>query len=95
MIALQFMGEGEPEFVRGRVYGAESAEDTKKRALLTAMANAGVIECPAYDNWLAALEGRGFAAGELEPAPEYGPGAKVMRWRLTDAGQRWWKELDR
>lgn len=93
---LRFMGQGEPETFRCRVYhpnGDAKGVERQRRDFVQLLATEGVIECPAYDNWLNALADRGYAAGELEPAPEHGPGAKVKRWRLTDAGQTWWRSL--
>lgn len=97
-VTLSFMGHCAPEEFRCRVYtGADQPEgiERKRRNFVAQLAEDGVIECPAYDNWLLALEERGFAFGALVEAPEHGPGAKVKRWYLTGAGQTWWKGLDR
>lgn len=92
MKELSFLGVGEPEAFRCRVYG-ENDDDAKRRAFIEMLAGPGVIDCPAYDAWIDAFESRGQVAGELEPNPD-GPG-KVKRWRLNERGRRWWEEYKR
>lgn len=90
------MGGGEPEAVRCRVYDAgDNAEQERlRRAFLAELAGPGVIDCPAYDPWTAALQVRGWLpdAPEIEPHPD-GSGRKVGRWRLTAAGRAAWAEI--
>lgn len=93
MICLHFMSNPTmPEFFRGRVYGASDEED-RRVAFLEALAGQGVIDCPAYDGWVAALQKRGWLpnAPELEANPD-GEG-KVGRWRLTERGRAEWKAV--
>lgn len=84
------MGQpGHPDVFRCRVYGDQESDDGHDAArvrFIRALAGDGVIECPAYDQWLAALAGRGWLVGELEPNPD-GPG-RVKRWRLSIVGRR-------
>lgn len=92
MATLFPMGdETEPETVRCRVYGGECEDE--RAAFVERLAREGVIDCPAYDPWVAALQARGWlpAAPDLEPNPD-GPG-KVGRWRLTDVGRDEWAKL--
>ena len=89
------MGIGEPEVVRCRIYGA--AEDHDERARLDfvrQLAGPGVIDCPAIDPWVAALQARGWLpeAPALEPNPE-GEG-KIGRWTLTDKGRAEFARLE-
>lgn len=82
------------EAVRCRVYGAEPDENDKARAaFVDRLAGEGVIDCPAYDPWIAKLQERGWLPErpELEPNPD-GPG-KIGRWRLTETGRREWATL--
>jgi antirestriction protein ArdC len=48
---------------------------------------AGVVDCPAYDGFVAALQGRGWLP--LEPELDGNPDGegKIGRWRLTDKGR--------
>ena len=59
MTTLYFMGEGEPETFRARIYGGDTEADKKRLAFLRALATGGVLDCPAYDSWIAALQKRG------------------------------------
>ena len=90
------MGAGEPETFRCRIYGvAEDPEaEAKRRAFLAELAGPGVIDCPAIDPWVSALQERGWLpdSPELEPNPS-GPG-KLGRWRLTDTGRAAWAESE-
>ncbi len=81
------MGVGEPETFRCRIYGGEDDAERERAAFLDQLAGAGVIDCPAIDPWVAALQGRGWlpATPALEPNPE-GEG-KIGRWTLTDKGR--------
>jgi hypothetical protein len=89
MVMMRFMGVGEPEEFRCRVYGCDADEDDEERqrlAFVKSLAGEGVIDCPAYDGWVKALQGRGWLpeTPDREPNPD-GPG-KVGRWRLTARG---------
>lgn len=90
---LLFCGRGEPEEVRCRVYGGTDDADDERVAFVKSLAGGGVIDCPAYDPWVAALQERGWLplTPELEPNPE-GEG-KVGRWRLTDKGRDEWARM--
>lgn len=93
-VALSFMGVGEPETFRCRVYGGDVTRDqneVERRAFVQRLATAGVIDCPAYDEWIAALDARGWVAYRMEPNPA-GEG-RVKRWRLTDVGRVAWEEM--
>jgi hypothetical protein len=88
---LSFMGVGEVEDLRARVYGGEtekSSDERRRSAFVASLAGPGVIDCPAFDPWVAALQRRGWLpeAPQLEPNPD-GPG-KIGRWLLTDLGRR-------
>ena len=88
------MGVGDPEEVRVRVYGGEvDPEDAKLAAFVDRLAGEGVIDCPAYDPWVAALRSQGWlpAGPRLEPNPE-GPG-RVGRWLLTPHGLAEWARI--
>lgn len=84
------MGQtGHAESFRCRVYhdaDADDGHDEERTRFIRALAHEGVIECPAYDQWFAALAGRGWIISELEPNPD-GPG-RVKRWRLSIDGRR-------
>lgn len=87
MSMLSFMGVQEPEEVRCRVYGGEDGDGDEARArFVRQLAGPGVVDCPAFDTWVAALQARGWlpASPDLEPNPD-GPG-KIGRWRLTLVG---------
>lgn len=88
MVTMLFMGVGEPEAFRCRVYGcdAEADEERQRLTFVKQLASDGVIDCPAFDGWVKALQGRGWLPEQpdLEPNPD-GSG-KVGRWRLTAKG---------
>jgi hypothetical protein len=86
MAFLQFMNRGEVEEVRCRVYGADDNGEDERAAFIRELAGPGVIDCPAYDGWVKALQGRGWLPEQpdLEPNPD-GPG-RIGRWRLTAKG---------
>lgn len=88
---LYFMGQGDPEAVRARVYSTAARDE--RADFLDKLAGEGVIDCPAYDAWTAALQARLWlpAAPELEPNPD-GPG-RLGRWRLTDKGRDEWARI--
>lgn len=93
MNTLLFVGDDRSqETFRGRVYGGDTKDDPR-RAFVHALATTGVVDCPAYDPWVAALQERGWLPlqPELEPNPD-GPG-RIGRWRLTPAGVEAWKEM--
>ncbi len=47
----------------------------------------GILDCPAFDAWIAALLARGYVTGELEPnLVPTGPRV-AKRWRLNDRGR--------
>lgn len=85
------MGVGEPEAVRCRVYGGEEVdpeEEAKRRAFVAKLADEGVIDCPAYDPWVAALQERGWLPAR--PDIEFYKAHVVGRWRLTAKGREGW-----
>ena len=84
-VRLSFMGQEPPEDVRCRVYVADDPAEQERVAFVRRLADAGILDCPAYDGWIAALLARGYVTGELEPNPD-GPG-RVKRWRLNDRGR--------
>lgn len=96
MRTLQFMGVEAPEAFRGRVYGSagEDSAELQREAFVKALETTGVIDCPAYDPWVLALQDRGWLASEpeLEPAPD---GGHHGRWRLTPRGRAELRGLDR
>lgn len=82
---LQFMGMGAVETFRGRIYGHAEAVEDERHAFVKALATTGVLDCPAYDGWVRALQ----MAGWLPSEPEYEPaegGGQHARWRLTPFG---------
>ena len=91
MTQLRFMGQDDPEEVRCRVYDGSDDQEAARRAFLENLAGPGVIDCPAYDPWVAALQEREWLprAPDLEPNPD-GPG-RIGRWRLTAKGLREWQ----
>ncbi len=86
MAMLQFMGCGDVVEVRCRVYGGDDQGEDERRAFVVSLAGPGVLDCPAYDGWVKALQERGWLPDEpeLEANPD-GPG-RVGRWRLTAKG---------
>ncbi len=93
MTNLRFMGEGDPEALRGRVYGAPDVDDdfeSKRRAFVEKLAAEGVIEAPAYDEWLARLRQRGWVTDHFEPAPG---GGHYRRWVLSSHGHLEWARI--
>jgi hypothetical protein len=100
MTMLSFMNRCDPEEVRCRVYDGiapatkrVTPDEAKRREFVTELAGPGVIDCPAYDPWVAKLQARGWLPGapKLEPNPD-GPG-KVGRWLLTDLGREEWDRM--
>lgn len=91
---LLFMGLGHPETMRGRIYSAPDPDEVARRDFVRQLAGPGVIDCPAFDGWVAALQARGWlpAAPTLEPNPD-GPG-RVGRWQLTPAGLEAWRSIE-
>lgn len=88
--ALLFMGE-QPEEFRCRIYGAFDVKDERKRAFVEALAGDGVLDAPAYDNWVMSLRERGWIdAPKQEPAPH---GGYFVRWKLSDKGRREWAAM--
>lgn len=87
-MALLFMGVGPEEEFRGRVYGAsdDDEEERRRRAFLEALATEGVLDCPAYDGWILALQDAGWVPSEPEFEPAEG-GGRYARWRLTPRGR--------
>lgn len=81
---LLFMGDpAAAEEFRGRVYASNDEQDEERRAFIDRLATSGVLECPAYDGWLAALEQRGWVRWESEQAPS---GGWYRRWYLSQLG---------
>ena len=97
MTMLRFMGVDEPDEVRARVYGGGDGTDEDeqaRRSFVAELAGPGVIDCPAYDAWIAELNARGWLAPMAkEPNPE-GEG-KIGRWRLNDKGREEWANIQR
>jgi hypothetical protein len=89
MNELKFMGIGDPEAFRCRVYHSETDE---RRNFVEALAGDGVIDCPAYDEWVEAFKKLGWLPElpDFEPNPE-GKG-KIARWRLTEFGREEFKK---
>jgi len=89
MHTLLFMGsEDHVDDVRCRIYGDDTdAQHNYRVSFLRSCAGEGVIDCPAYDGFVAALQKKGWLppCPELEPNPE-GKG-RIARWRLTDIGR--------
>ncbi len=92
MITLQFMGQpGQEEAVRCRVYG-EAKGEPERRAFVERLAGDGVLDCPAFDPWIEALQERGWLDAKpllVEHPTE--PNAKAGLWRLTEFGRRAWE----
>jgi hypothetical protein len=88
------MGAGEPEAFRCRIYGAaEDPDEAKRREFVAQLAGPGVLDCPAIDPWVAALQERGWLpeAPVLEPHPD---GIhKAGRWYITAAGRDAWAAM--
>lgn len=94
MTTLLFMGDPQhQDTVRCRVYGQDE-EDPRER-FLHACAGYGAVDCPAYDEWVAALQARGWLPRKphLVDNPD-GPG-KIGLWRLTEVGRREWAEVQK
>jgi hypothetical protein len=90
-VTLIPMGIGEPETFRCRVYDG-TPDDTRQRSFLEALYTSGVLDCPAYDSAIGALQDRGWVPlePEYEPAPG---GGRYARWRLTEVGRRGWEAV--
>lgn len=92
---LNYMSQGILEEVRCRVYGGDNQDQDEERRsnFVRALATIGVVDCPAYDDWVTALQERGWLPErpELEPNPD-GPG-KIGRWRLTPKGHEEWAKI--
>ncbi len=86
MTELSFMGICDVEPFRARVYGL-AEQDRERLSFLRQLGTTGVLDCPAYDRWIQALQKRGWVPSEpdLEPVPGGGRGNHA-RWRLTPAG---------
>jgi len=101
MTMYSFMGRGQPEEFRCRVYDGTPCkantptdpEEAKRRDFVDLLAGPGAIDCEAYDQWVAALQGRGWLPKEptLEPNPD-GEG-RIGRWRLTAYGRAEWDRM--
>lgn len=89
------MGAGEPETFRCRIYGvAEDPEaESKRRAFLAELAGPGVIDCPAIDPWVRALQARGWLPDRPVMEPHQDGVHKAGRWHLTDKGRAEWAKL--
>lgn len=94
MHKLDFMGHGVEEEFRGRIYGAPVKAD-ERVAFVRRLATVGVIDCPAYDPWVEALQERGWLppTPKLEANPD-GPG-RIGRWALTPFGLEQWAAMAR
>lgn len=82
-----------PEAFRCRIYGTEDSDEAARVAFVERLAAEGVIDCPAYDGWVAALQARGWLPPrpELVPNPD-GPG-RIGRWKLTEHGRTEWAAM--
>lgn len=89
----RLLGEGEPETFRCRVYDSPDPWEARRAAFVELLSGPGVLDCPAYEKWVKALQERGWldASPELERNPD-GPG-RVGRWRLNDRGRREWRAM--
>ena len=90
----EFLFMGQPdhvESVRCRVYDA--TEEDPRAAFLRECEGPGAVDCPAYDQWVAALQERGWlpANPELVPNPD-GPG-RIGLWKLTPRGREEWAAI--
>lgn len=87
MTTLRAMGIGEPEEFRARIYDGTEEEHPSLHQWLRATMTTGALDCPAYDQWVKALQERGWlpAEPEYEPAPG---GGRHARWRMTERGRR-------
>lgn len=93
--ALLFMGdENFEETFRARVYIAEDEQHRRRRAFVEELATNGVIDCPAYDRWVRALQSRGWLDEKpvLEP---FGDGTTRChgRWKLNAKGRTEWAAM--
>lgn len=91
MKELRFMGRGDPEPFRCRIYGDVSDDDKARAAFVERLGTVGVIDAPAWDTWIDALDAAGWLHGSLEPNPE-GDGY-IKRWTLSDYGRAEWAQL--
>lgn len=82
-ITLRFMGEGEPETFRCRVYVSPSSDHDAKDAFVNTLRREGVLDCPAYDEWIAVLREHGWVESKFELLDN---GDRVLRWTLTGRG---------
>lgn len=93
MTVFRFMGVGDPETFRCRVYSDAPDADDRARARFVRDLAAGWVETedgdPRHDAIARLLE-RGYVASEIEPASAHGlgPVGRVKVWRLTDSGRR-------
>lgn len=88
MHELRFMGVGEPEAFRCRIYGADETEQDRLRlALVRELAGPGALETDGNAGAIERLAERGWASDEFEPAPGV-DGGRFRRWRLTESGRR-------
>lgn len=85
------MGRCDPEPFRCRIYGDVSDDDRERAAFIERLGGDGVLDAPAWDTWIDALDARGWIVGELEPNQD-GPG-RVKRWRLTEYGRAEWAQI--
>jgi hypothetical protein len=83
MTMLSFMNRCDPEEVRCRVYDGTTSDsdhvdpdEAKRREFVTELVGPGVIDCPAYDNCVAALQARGW----LPPTPDLEPNPDGQGW---------------
>lgn len=87
MHELRFMGVGEPEVFRCRVYGADDTEQDRLRmALVRELAGPGALESDGNADAIERLAERGWVSDEFEPAPGV-DGGRYRRWRLTESGR--------
>lgn len=90
---LLFMGQPDHvDSVRCRIYDGTDREDPRVE-FLRKCEGSGAVDCEAYDQWVAALQERGWlpAKPELVPNPD-GP-RKIGLWKLTPLGREEWAAI--
>ena len=96
MSALRFMGIGEPETFRCRVYGDEPDPHHAARVQFVSQLATGWVETEDGDPRhaaIAAMAERGYVESRFDSARDHGLGAGLVRvWTLTDAGRAVLKE---
>lgn len=92
---LLFMGdETIEETFRCRIYVADDEDYQQRRSFVESLAGDGVLDCPAFDNWIFALQARGWIDEKpaIEPIGD-GSGRSYRRWKLNDKGRAEWAAM--